>query len=48
MIRILHAAREESENGKVLDLELLLNQVGGVFKPDQEGTKEDVTLQAAL
>jgi hypothetical protein len=38
----------ESGNGKVLDLELLLNQVGGIFKPDKEGLEEDVTLQAAL
>jgi hypothetical protein len=45
MIRILHAARLESGNGKMLDLELLLNQVGGIFKPDEE---KDVTLQAAL
>jgi hypothetical protein len=28
MIRILHAARVESGNGKKLDLELLFNQVG--------------------
>jgi hypothetical protein len=31
----------------VLDLELLLNQVGEILKPDGEVT-EDVTLQAAL
>ena len=43
MIRILQPARVESGNGKVLDLELLLNQVGGIFKPDKEGTEEDVT-----
>ncbi len=49
MIRILHAARVESGYGKVLDLELLLNQVEGIFKPDKEGMmEEDVTLQAAL
>jgi hypothetical protein len=48
MIRILHAARVESGNGKVLDLGLLLNQVKGIFKPDEEGPEEDVTLQAAL
>ncbi len=47
MIRILHAARVKSGNGKVLDLELLLNQVGVIFKPDEEGPEEDVTLQAA-
>ncbi len=34
MIRILHAARVQSGNGKMLDLELLLNQVGGIFKPN--------------
>jgi hypothetical protein len=48
IILILHAARVESGNGKVLDLELLLNQVGRIFKPCEEGLEEDVTLQAAL
>ncbi len=48
MIRILHAARVESGNKKKLDLELLLNQVGGIFKPDEEATEEDGNLQAAL
>ncbi len=48
MIRILHAARVESGNGEVLDLELLLNQAGGIFEPDEEDPEEDVTLQAAL
>jgi hypothetical protein len=48
MIRILHAARVESGNCKVLDLELWLNQVGGIFKPDEDGQEDDVTLQAAL
>ncbi len=37
MIRTLHAARVESGSGKILDLELLLNQVGGIFKPEDEG-----------
>jgi hypothetical protein len=41
MIRILHAARVESGNGKKLDLELLLNQVGGIFKLNEEVTEED-------
>ncbi len=36
MIRILHAARVESGNGKMLDLELLLNQVGGIFNQDTD------------
>ncbi len=48
MIWILHAARVESGNGKVLDFELLVNQFGGLFKPDKEAKEEDVTLQAAL
>ncbi len=38
----------ESGNGKVLDLELLLNQVNGIFKPNEESPEEDVTLLAAL
>ncbi len=38
----------ESGNGKVLDLELLLNQVGGIFKPDEEVTEEFVSLLAVL
>jgi hypothetical protein len=48
MIRTLHAARVESGSGKILDLELLLNQVGGIFKPEDEGLEDDTTLQAAL
>jgi hypothetical protein len=31
-----------------MDLELLLNQVGGIFKPDEDGQEKDITLQAAL
>ncbi len=48
MIRILHAARKGSGNGKVLDLELLLSQVGGIFKPDEDCLEEDNNLQVAL
>ncbi len=44
MIPILHAARVESGNEKTLDLELLFNQVGGIFKPDEEAKEEDRTL----
>ena len=48
MIRILHAAREETGDGKDLDLELLLNQIGGIFKLGEEATENDESLQAAL
>ncbi len=41
MIRILRAAPVESGNGKSLDLELFLSQVGGLFKPDEEAPEED-------
>ena len=36
IIRVLHAARVEAGNGKNLDMEILLNQVGGIFKPEEE------------
>ena len=42
MIRTLHAARVESGNGKILDLELLLNQVVGIFKPENDCPEDDV------
>ena len=45
MIRILHVARVESENGKALDLTLLLNQIGGIFKPGEEEPENDDALQ---
>jgi hypothetical protein len=38
----------ESGNGKILGLELLLNQVGGILKPEDDGPEDDITLQAAL
>ena len=41
MIRTLHAARVESGNGKSLNLEILLNQIGGRFKPDEEVPTDD-------
>ncbi len=31
-----------------MDLEILLNQVGGIFKPEDENPDDDTTLQAAL
>jgi hypothetical protein len=34
MIRILHAARVESGSSKTLELEILLNQIGVIFIPD--------------
>ncbi len=48
MIRILHAARMEAGGGKTLDLELLFNQIGGIFKPCEEAPYDDGSLQAAL
>ncbi len=48
MIRTLHAARVESGSGKILDLELLLNQAGGKFKPEDDGLEDNITLQAAV
>jgi hypothetical protein len=40
-IRISHTARVESENGQKLGLELLCNQVWGIFNPDKEMQEED-------
>ena len=48
MIRVLHAARLESDNGKDLDMEILLNLIGGIFKPEDEAAGEYTSLQAAL
>ena len=48
MIRVLHSACVESGNGKILDLELLLDQIGGIFKPNEEAPEDDDSLQAAL
>ena len=48
MIRVLHAARVDSDNGKDLDMEILLNLIGGIFKPEDEAAGDDTSLQAAL
>ena len=48
MIRVLHAARVDSDNGKDLDMEILLNLIGGIFKPEDEAAGDDQSLQAAL
>ena len=48
MIRVLHAARVEAGNGKDLDMEILLNQVGGIFKAEDEAASHEDSLQAAL
>ena len=48
MIRVLHASRVEAGNGKDLDMEILLNQVGGIFKPEEEAASNEESLQAAL
>jgi hypothetical protein len=48
VIRSLHAAHVQAGNGHDLDLELLLNQLGGNFKPEDEAPDEDCTLQTAV
>ena len=48
MVRILHATPVKAGEGKNLDLELLLNRIGGIFKPDEEATENDESLQVAL
>jgi hypothetical protein len=48
MTRILHTIRVEACHDKTLILELLFNQIGGIFKRDEEAPKEDDKLQAAL
>ena len=48
MIRILHAARVEAGNGRDLDMEMLLKQVGGIFKAEEEAASNEDSLQAAL
>ena len=48
MKRVLHSARVESGNGLILDLKLLLNLIGGIFRPDEEALENDESLQATL
>ena len=48
MMRILNDERVEDSKGKELDLELLLNRIGSVFKPIEDDTPEEESLQAAL
>ena len=38
----------EAGNGKDLDMEILLNQVGGIFKAEEETANNEDSLQAAL
>ena len=40
--------RVEYSKGKVLDLELLLNRIGSVFKPIEDETPEEEFLQAGV
>ena len=47
MIRVLHAARVEAGNGKDLDMEILLNQVGRIFNAEDEAASNEDSLQAA-
>ena len=48
IISILHAVRAEAGNGNTLDLEVLLNQIGGIFKPDGETPEDDDILHALI
>ena len=48
MMRILNDERVEYSKGKTLELELLLNRIGSVFKPVEEETPDEESLQAAL
>ena len=48
LISIFHAAHVEAGNGKTVDLELLLNQIGGIFKPDGETPEDDDILHASI
>ena len=48
MMRILNDERVEYSKGKALELELLLNRIGSVFKPVEEETPDEESLQAAL
>ena len=48
MMQILNDERVEYSKGKVLDLELLLNRIGSVFKPVEDDTLDEESLQAAL
>ena len=48
MMRILNGERVKYSKGKVLDLELLLNRIGSDFKPIEDETPEDESLQSAL
>ncbi len=48
MMLILNEERVEYSKGKKLDLELVLNRIGCIFKPVEEEALEDESLQAAL
>ena len=46
--QILHAARVDSDNGTTLDMEIILNLISGIFKPEDESAGYEASLQAAL
>jgi hypothetical protein len=48
MMRILNEERIEYSKWKSLDLELLLNRIGSIFKPIEEEAPEHESLQTAL
>ncbi len=47
-IRVLYAAHLQAENGHKLDLRLLLDQLGGVFRPEEVTPEDEGSLHAVL
>ncbi len=43
----MNEERVEHSKGKSLDLELLLNRIGSIFKPIEEEAPDDETLQSS-
>lgn len=48
LLEFFYATCVDSGNGKNLDLELLLNKIGEIFKPNGEAPEEDESLQVTL
>ena len=48
MIRVLHAARVEAGNGKGLDMDVILNLIGGIFEPEEEAAGDEESLRGSI